>query len=247
MSIKRYTPKYKILAKLKFALWFEKRKKINQFTKQKWDGKKKFYFPRKAKRFSQDSSTYPVGFDFDTDRSIRLKKVYKHLLLGKQAFQLYYGARRLRYFQLRGISIEGKRTGQRKKLSPAKVFFHLVENRLEHSLYRLGFVTAVTQSRKLLATNRLKVNSDFVENFGYMLKQNDIIGLEDFKSVEILSRFLKFNVPFFYFRHSEKRRRGLLLRKQYLTNSFLYRQKYALLSFTKACLIEFQTCKKKNK
>ena len=245
MTIKRYIPKYKILAKLKFALWFEKRKKINQLTRQKWEGKKKFYFPRKAKHFNQDSSTYPVGFDFDGDRSIRLKKVYKHLLLAKQAFQLYYGARRLRYFQLRRMSLHGKKIGKRKKISPARVFFHLMENRLEHSLYRLGFVSALIHSRKLLATNRVKVNADFIKNFGYRLGQDDIIKLEEFKSLEILSRYLKFNVPFFYFRYSEKRRRGLLARKQHIAKSFLERHKFALLCYAKDYLIEYQSRREK--
>ena len=49
MAIKRYIPKYKILAKLRYALWLEKRRKINQFARQKWDGKKNYTSLEKLK------------------------------------------------------------------------------------------------------------------------------------------------------------------------------------------------------
>ena len=245
MAIKRYFPKYKILAKLRYALWLEKRRKINQFTRQKWDGKKKFYFPRKAKIFDQDSATYPVGYDFESDRSIRLKKTYKYLLQDKQAFQLYYGARRLKFYQLKQIGLCAKKWGQKKRISPARVFFHLMENRLEVSLYRLGFVSTLMQARKLLTSGRVKVDADFVKNFGYHLKQNNSVKLENLKSIEILARYLKFNVPFFYFQNRGNRKLGLFARKEFAKNSFLSKCKYAQLHYVRASLARAQELKKK--
>lgn len=245
MSIKRYVPKYKILAKLRYALWLEKRKKINQFTRQKWEGKKKSYFPRKAKIFDQDSATYPVGYDFSSDRSVRLKKTYKYLLQDKQAFQLYYGGRRLKFYQLKQIGGDAKKFGQKKRVSPARVFFHLMENRLEVSLYRLGFVSTLMQARKLLATERVKLNSGFVKNFGFGLKQNDIIKIDSLKSVEVLARYLKFNAPFFYFQNREDRKRGLFIRKEFAKNSSLNEDKIALLYYMKKSLLKVQEFGKK--
>lgn len=245
MAIKRYIPKYKILAKLRYALWLEKRRKINQFARQKWDGKKKFYFPRKAKIFDQDSATYPVGFDFESDRAVRLKKTYKYLLQDKQAFQLYYGARRLKFYQLKQIGMNAKKWGRKKSISSARVFFHLMENRLEVSLYRLGFVSTLMQARRLLTMSKVRVDADFVKSFGYHLKQNNTIKLENLKSIEILARYLKFNVPFFYFQNRGDRKHGLYLRKEFAKNSFLNKYNLAVLHYVKTTLVRAQELRKK--
>jgi len=239
MSIKRYVPKYKILAKLKSAVWLEKRKKINLFARQKWNGKKKLYFPRKVKIFDQDSATYPVGFDFESDRVIKLKKTYKQSLLDKQAFQLYYGARRLKNYQLKHIGLYAKRLGLRNKISPARIFYHLMENRLAMSLYRLGIVSTLSQARRLQATNKVKVGKNLVKNLGYNLRQNDTIKLEYLKSLEILARYLKFNAPFYYFNIRENRKQGFFFRKEYLKNSYLYRSQLGFFCLNKPLLVGF--------
>jgi len=221
MPIKRFSSKYKVLAKLKHPLWLEKRKKITQFSRQKWNGKKKLYFPRKVKVFDQDTSTYSIGYDYESDRIVRLKKAYKQLLLDKQAFQLYYGARRLKKFQLKEIGLHAKKSGQKNRISPAKVFLHLMENRIEMGLYRTGLVLTLGQARRLLATCKIKVNENYIRNLGYRLKQNDIIKIENYKSLEILARYLKFNTPFFYFQKRESRKQCLFVRKEFMKNSFL--------------------------
>jgi ribosomal protein S4 len=168
------------------------------------------------------------------------------LLQDKQGFQLYYGARRLKLYQLKHFASLARRLGQRRKLSFGKVFFHLMENRLEVGLYRLGLVTSLMQSRKLLATHRVKVNSDLVKNFGSKLKYSDIIRIEGTKSTEILARYLKFNVPFFYFRKKEQSRSSLIERKEYAQNNFLIRENMSFFYFLKASLSQLGSLKKKN-
>ena len=244
MAIKRYTPKYKILAKLKQALWLNKRSKIKKFKKQKWDGKARLYFPRKPKTYDQDSSTYITANDFDSDRATRLTKTYKYLLQDKQAFQLYYGGRRLKQYQLKRSAYFSKKVSQKKKISAGKMFFHSMENRLEVGLYRIGFFNSLMQVRKLLASQRIKVDNNLVKNFGFHMKCGNLVKIDRLKSIEILARYLKFNVPFFYFRKKELRKLFLFEKKEFVQNNILRRETVTYLDFLKTSLTHVTNFKK---
>lgn len=231
MTIKRYTPRYKILSKLRQPIWFEKRGKIKKFTRQKWEGKDKVYFPRKVKNFNQDSSTFVVGHDFDVDRSFNLTKIYKYLLQDKQTFSQYYGGRRLKSYQLRATAAVVKHLSNKKRLSGGKVFLHFFENRLEVSLTRLGLVSSLMQSRKLLTSSRVVVNTHTVKNFGFRLTSGDVVRIDSLKLVELLARYLKSNLPFFYFRKKDTRCSSLVKKKFAVNTDFLTREKLSYLSF----------------
>lgn len=240
MVIKRYTPKYKILAKLKQALWLNKKTKIKKFKKQKWDGKVRLYFPRKVKTFYQDSSVLSTVSSFDYDRATRLKKTYKYLLQDKQVFQLYYGERRLRLYQLKRFARIAKRLSQNNTFSYGRSLFHLMENRLEVGLCRLGFSRSLMQSRKLLTSRFVKVDHRFVSNFGYQLFGGNTIKIEGLRSVELLARYLKYNVPFFYFRKRDSRRFLLFKRKECIYRDFLARDYTLFLNFLRFSLLQLK-------
>lgn len=217
MAIKRYTPKYKKLNRLKQAFWLEKGAKINKFQKQKWEGLKKFYFPRKYKFYNQDKSAYPVSWDFEDEKSIRLKKTYKFLLLDKQRLQLYYGAGRLKYYQLKRLAREALRLSKNTRVSPAKNMLALVENKLQNLLYHLGFVSSLMEARRFINSGHIKISNNWVKNCSYGLKKFDIIKPDPIKSHEIISKYLKHNMLVFYFRHKRYRRK-FLHKKEYSFN-----------------------------
>ena len=120
MVLKRYASKYKKLARFKQPLWLEKRGKIKKFKREKWGGAKRFYFPKRRKEefLNQDLSSLSTGDHFDHETILRLKKTYKFLLQDKQRFQFYFGAGRLRFYQLKKVARQAIRTAKIQNLSP---------------------------------------------------------------------------------------------------------------------------------
>lgn len=226
MSIKRYTPKYKKLNRLRQAFWREKGAKIKRFKKQKWDSIKKFYYPRKYRFFNQDKSAYPVNRDFEDEKSVRLKKTYKFLLLNKQRLQLYYGAGRLKYYQLKSLAQEALRLSKKAQVSPAKSMLSLVENRLQNLLYRLGYVSSLMEARRLINAGHIQISDNISKNCSYNLKKFDILKLDPVKSHEIMSNYLKQNMLLFYFRHKRLRRKFLFKKSSSFNNSIILNNSY---------------------
>lgn len=240
MSIKRYTPKYKKLNRLRQAFWLEKGAKIKRFQKQKWEGLKKFYYPRKYRFYNQDKSAYPVSKDFEDEKSIRLKKTYKFLLLDKQRLQLYYGAGRLKYYQLKTLTKEAFRLSKKTHVSPAKTMLSLVENRLQNLLYRLGFVSSLMEARRFIHSGHIQISDNLTKNCSYNLKKFDTIKLDPIKSHEILSRYLKQNVLVFYFRHKRLRRKFLYKKAHSFTKSVVLNNSYNFYDSLKARIKAFK-------
>lgn len=213
MALKRYLPKYKKLARFQHPVWFEKRIKIRKFKKQKWERVKKLYFPRKVKIFRQDVSAYPVTFNYDNDRVIRLKKTYKYVLRDKQRFQLYYGCGRIRYFQLKNLVKKIHKRVLSRKLTPATALLSLLEDRLDIVLYRLSLINSILQAKKLIQEGRVMVGQEIVKNTKYLLKSNDFLSLDPFIKEKIFGIFLRTHTPFFFFRYKQDRRNYMACRK----------------------------------
>nr|YP_008519436.1 ribosomal protein S4 [Nannochloropsis oculata]AGI49015.1 ribosomal protein S4 [Nannochloropsis oculata]AHX24983.1 30S ribosomal protein S4 [Nannochloropsis oculata] len=226
MPIKRYAPKYKKLNRLKRAFWREKGAKIKRFKKQKWGSIKRFYYPRKYKFFNQDKSAYPVNRDFEDEKSVRLKKTYKFLLLDKQRLQLYYGAGRLKYYQLKSLVQEALRLSKKSQVSAAKSALSLVENRLQNLLYRLGYVSSLMEARRLINAGHIQISDNISKNCSYNLKKLDTIKLNPVKSHQIISNYLKQNTLLFYFRHKRLRRKFLYKKLSSFNNSIISNNSY---------------------
>jgi ribosomal protein S4 len=203
MAIKRYLPKYKKLLRFKYPLWFEKRVKIRKFEKQKWERVKRFYYPRKGRVYHQTRSGYPVARRFYKDRTIRLFKIYKFLLINKQKLQTYYGAGKFRYYQLKNMA--RKVQSKRKLLDSGKALLFALENRLDILLYRLLIVQSIPHARKLIQNKRVKVNLEVNTNSNCLLKPTQVISLDWLLKKRLLDMYLRSYTPYFFFRNRSKR------------------------------------------
>lgn len=200
MSIKRYTPHYKKLARFRQPLWLEKRGKVKKFNRQKWEASKKTYFPNKFKFFNQNAAAYNLGKDFNDDKIIRFKKTYKYILQDKQRLQLYFGAGRLRYYQLKALSKTALRLGKNKTSLPASMLLYLLDNRLQNVFYRLSFVSSLMQGKRIINCGHVKIGTSLVTNSTYLVKRFDLIQLDPAVSQLITLLYLRYNFPFFYFK-----------------------------------------------
>lgn len=222
MAIKRYAPKYKKLKRFKHALFFENGLKINGFRKQKWEDIKRSYFPRKYKFYDQDRSAYIGSRDFEEDRSIRLKKVYKFFLIDKQRFQSYYGGGRIRHYQIKALARKAFRLTSNTNKTPVKSALSLLENRLPNLLYHLRFAPSLMDARYMVLSNRFKVSGEPVENCSHLLKKSDVLTIDPLGLTEIIGRYLLQTNLLFYFRSKQRRRKLLLNReKTFLTSTIL--------------------------
>lgn len=222
MAIKRYAPKYTKLKRFKHALFLENSIKINGFRKQKWENVKRFYFFRKYKFYNQDKSSYIGSRNFDEDRSVRLKKVYKFLLIDKQKFQRYYGGGRIRHYQLAALARKSFSLASNTKMTPAKSALSLLENRLPNLLYHLRFAPSLMDARHMVLSNRFKVSGELVDNCSQLLKKSDVLTIDPLGLPDMLGRYLLQTNLLFYFRSKRRRRHFLVKReKTFLSSSVL--------------------------
>ena len=216
MAIKRYTPKYKKLSRFRQALWFENALKIKSFRKQKWEDIKKYYFPRRYKFFDQDKSAY-FGSKFEDERLMRLKKVYKFLLIDKQRFQRYYGAGRHKHYQVKTLARKAFRMAKNTNNTPVRSATSLLENRLQTLLYHIRFAESLMDARRLIRSSRFKVSGELIENCSHIIKKSDIISVDPLRLTDIVARYLLKTNTLYYFR-AKRRRRKLIFRKKLTFN-----------------------------
>lgn len=221
MAIKRYTPKYKKLNRLRQAFWFEKKGKIKSFKKQKWSGLKRFYYPRSYQFYNQDKSAYSMSRDLEDQKSIRMKKTYKFLLMDKQRLQLFYGGGRFRHYQLKMLVKEALRRSVTTGATPAKAMLSLIENRTQTLLYRLGFVSSLMEARRFIQSGHLEISNRIIKNCSHELKQLDLLRFDPAKVQAIVANYLKHTSLVFYFRKRLIRRRLLVKKQHTYTNSLV--------------------------
>jgi ribosomal protein S4 len=219
MAMKRYLPKYKKLLRFRYPLWFEKRVKIKNFEKQKWEKVKKLYYPRRLKAFSQTTPAYRAVKHYYKDQSIRAFKVYRFLLQDKQKLQTYYGVGKFRYYQLKNMA--RKVYAKRKIVDPGKALLFLLENRLDVLLYRLLIVNSIPHARKLIQDKRVAVDSKIIQNTNYLIKATNIISMDLFMKKRLLDIYLRGYMPYFYFRNKSKRSVLKEQRRKVWENPFL--------------------------
>lgn len=243
MAIKRYTPKYKKLNKLKQAFWFEKKGKIKKFRKQKWSGIKRFYYPKRYKFFNQDKSAYSLSKSLEDEKSVRMKKTYKFLLMDKQKLQLFYGAGRLRTYQLRELTNQAIRISQNSATSPAKVMLSLMENRTQNLLYRLGFASSLMEARRFIHSDHIQVSNEIVKNCTYTLKKLDSLKVDPARLHEIIAHYLKQTALVFYFKQKRLRRKILFRKQQSFSNSIILNNTFNLYDNSKAIVFALKNRK----
>lgn len=247
MSIKRYTPKFKKLARFRQPIWLEKRGKIVKFNRQKWETLKKNYSPRKYKFFNQDVAACNLGKNFNDEKFIRLKKTYKNLLQEKQRLQLYYGAGRMRYYQLKRLARKAFQQAKIKKLSTGTVMLNLLESRLKNVVYRLGFVSSVMQAKKLINCSHVKVSGVVTKNATLNLQKFDSIVLDPALLHDLTGRYLKSTFPFFFFRYKDRCREIILKKAQSFSKPFVENNLSPFLEYSRTNIQRFKNSIVKNK
>jgi ribosomal protein S4 len=241
MSIKRYTPKYKKLIKFHPPIWLEKSGKIKKFNRQKWEFKKRSYFPRKYIFFNQDVAASPVGKDFNDNKFMRrIKKTYKFLLRDKQRLQIYYGSGRFHHFKLKKLARKALILGCNRKISPSKTFLKLLESRIQNKLYRLGFVSSLFQARKFVNCGHLMINDDTIINTNCQLKKFDFVKIDPIMVYSLSGRYFRLNFPLVFFRFKTRFQKLLLKKKYIFLNSFIQNNIISSLSLSKTSLFNLK-------
>lgn len=227
---KRYTPRYKVLSRFKQPIWLEKRVKLQKFEKRKWEFVQKMYFPKKLKFFTQDVSSCTMDENYDGDRVVRLKKTYRFSLQDKQRLQLYYGCRRLKFFQLSYLSKEAIRLSKIYNVSYGKMFLHLLESRFDVSLYRLGLASSLMQSRRLINSGSISILPWIgIKALKKRIQKGDFLHVDPAVLFVLLGRFLRLNSPFFYFQNRTSRKRLVTDRKNSFFQSRIQKDRVLLL------------------
>lgn len=234
-------PKYKKLAKFRQPLWLEKSGKIKKFNRQKWELKKKAYFPRKYKFFNQDVTACNVGKNFDDEKFVRLKKTYKFLLQDKQRLQLYYGGGHLRYYLLKKMARKAFNISNTKKVSTGKIMLNLLESRVQNNLYRLGYVSSLMQARRLINCEHLKINNRIIKNTNILLNKFDTVVVDPAILSHLAGRYLRSSFPFFFFRYKIRCKDLILKKNNIFFQSHLSNTLESSLCFSKSKVEKLKT------
>lgn len=235
MSIKRYTPKFKPLVRLRQPLWLEKSLKIKKFNKEKWQSLRRNLANQKLKYFNQDISSLRVSDQYKSkeDFSARLKKTYRFILHAKQRLQKFYGMGRLKHYQLKKIAIDAGRKGKTLSCSSSRVFQHLLEVRLAFCLYRVGVVRSSLQSRRLIESGKVRILKDKIKTSFSVFPKEKLLSIDPLKACNLMDQFLKFRLPLFYFRQKELRKMLIFYRKEQSQQDLINVKKAVLLNYYK--------------
>lgn len=216
MSIKRYTPRFKSLVRLKQCLWLEKSLKLKKFNKEKWQNLRRNLSFQKIKYLSQDVSSLRLSDKYITKDvfSIRLRKTYRFLLCAKQRLQKLYGMGRLKHYQLKKLALIAEQRGKTSSCSSSSFFQHLLEGRLSFSLYRASLVRSLLQGRRLVESGKVKVLEEKVGSAFAIFPKDKLLSIDFLKVYDLQDQFLKFRLPLFYSRSREERRKSMFKKKQ---------------------------------
>nr|YP_009579070.1 ribosomal protein S4 [Vischeria stellata]QBK36853.1 ribosomal protein S4 [Vischeria stellata] len=167
---------YKKLKRIKNSIWFGKRENFRKFERKKWEGFK--LVSNKYKFFNQDIVSAFSAKTFKDTKFSRIRKVYRYLLRDKQKLQLYFDRNRLKHFQLKTLSLKALKISYSRDINSSTSFLYLLDTRLKNILYRLGFLSTIVQTRKLIYFNHVKVNTVNVSFSSFFLKDYDFIYLD---------------------------------------------------------------------
>jgi len=99
-----------------------------------------------------------------------LKKIYKQKLLEKQKFKSFYG--NLFDYQLKNIFLLLKKKNSLNIIQDLCIF---LEKRLDVTLFRMGLVPSIFESKNLINQKKIFVNNKLINSINYNLKPGDII------------------------------------------------------------------------
>ncbi len=241
MSVKRYKPRYKKLTKFRPPLWFERRKKFLDLTKEKWLRVIKPLFKRKFEYYYQDVLSISVNKKYYSRRARRMKKTFKFHLRNRQRVQIFYSNNRLRFFQLKALARKSIKIANNKKLIKPTVFLSLLENRLFNLLYRLGYVRFLEQGKQIIMNGHFKVEDNEIKNYNYTINKWDFIQPDPKILYLINYYYVQHNHSFFYYKRRKKVRKIILEKIKFFDKSigcnFMRKDEKIIIKNLKKCKI----------
>jgi ribosomal protein S4 len=203
MSVKRNFPRYKRISKFKPLVRPELRSKILlNFTREKWRNIKKKLFPRKFICYHQDVGNVFLRKKYFVDRTTRRKRIYRFLLRDRQRLQFYYGNGRIRYFQLKALGLKALKFSKNNDISGPTAFLAVLEHRLAAFLYRLRFVTFLTDARPFVADGYVEVGNTVIKDYNFTLTEFSIVKFDPKILYFINYHYFTQCVTFFYEKHT---------------------------------------------
>lgn len=190
--MKSILPRNKVIFQTRSNIW--NNIKIKNLRKKKWKFflKNLFFYKNSTKKRLKSKS---------------IKYFYKQRLLEKQKIKSFYGY--LSNKQLKKYYEIVLKKGDVNIIDNLNIF---LEKHLDITLYRLGIVSSVFESKQIILHKKIKVNGNIITYSQYVLKRGDIITI----SKEIYNTENKYNqLP--YILHDLKNQLFVFLRNPKIT------------------------------
>lgn len=162
-------------------------KETGKLKKQKWKS-----FIRRLERANQFFRKYkPYTFNHYSSAKFAspgnsFKKKFKNDLLTKKTFSYFYGELNRKYLKKQMTEIYVAKQTKNSRNFCIEIF----ESRLDSVLKRAKFGLTIKDARQLISHRHVKVNNKTETNYSYILKQGDLIQIEE-NSRKIVKRKLK--------------------------------------------------------
>lgn len=176
---RRHKPLYKKFISLRTNVQYRRRLILLKFKKQKWQ-RLIFQLQRLQNRRKKNFRVYDLNRYYLPKFYNPFKQKYKSVLQGKKRVSLFYGNLLKKYLKKRVHLVVQNKKKIIKKLVNLNIFFvSLIEKRLDVILYRTHFVSSIRSAQQLIIHKHIKINGITVTNQSSILKQGDIIEINE--------------------------------------------------------------------
>ena len=174
---RRHKPLYKKFISLRANVQNRRRLTLLKFKKQKWQ-RLNSHLQRMQNRRKKKFKIYDLRKHYLPKFYNPFKQKYKSVLLNKKRISLFYGGFLEKYIKKQvKLVVHNKRRILKKNLN--QFFLSLIEKRLDVILYRSNFVPSIRNAQQLLVHKHVKVNGFTTANPAYVLKQGDIVQINE--------------------------------------------------------------------
>lgn len=182
----RFKPLYKQFITLREDV--QKRKKILQFKKQKWN-QLIAVINRRSKRFKKfkplNQTQYIVSRYPNRGTSYK-KSRYRNTLQTYKKFKLFFGD--LNKNKIKNLIKKILYSKNNVNLS----FLKLFERRLDTVLYRAKFSDSIRSARQLIVHGKVFLNNKKIKSQSHILNQGDLISIDP-NSSELIEKYIAFS------------------------------------------------------
>lgn len=173
---RRNTPLYKKLIKLRENI--QDREKLLNFKRKKWKPLITYVLRSKLKRRKKILRRFDMN-KFIIQRYYNwYKNRYKNNNILKHKFKLFYGSLSERRIKKMAVRAVRKIRKNNNFLTRNQHFLRLFDKRLDAVLYKAKFVYSIKYARQLIRSKKIVVNGETQNDYSYILKTGDIIGVK---------------------------------------------------------------------